>query len=395
MSTSFPPAPAGATPPPAPAGSTSDPEPTQPVLVPVLLAVLGSVAGTLAGKYLEADPSLNLVAAAVGAAIPPLVSVAGPYSALRAAAGALIAVAALVLTYTGFTVSDALRDEPATFPVPAALEVDGGADPGGAASSGGETGGGEGEGGNGEQVVDELTTCEGELCITISTPSVVCTTTGCEPAVVVSSTGSVPLTVTSVEVEGDGAGRFGHDGGCAPGTTLGEGAQCTLRVTYTPGEAAAQATLVIHQNLAGPATRVVLQGEGGPVQPESDLDLVPASLDSCSVVPGGSLSGADGLTIFVGVRNLGPGTLDRLVPYTLTSDLGPSGGGNTGVGTTGLTGMQVDLVAQDYGKRHRFTIVVDPLSEIAESDETNNVLPVDVDLPGAVPETRDVPCSVP
>lgn len=103
--------------------STAEPgaEPTdkrQHAAIPMLLAVIGSVAGTLVTSALSSSPELALLGAALGAAIPPLVAVAGPFTHLRLWGGVLIAVIALVVTYGGFTVRDkAMGVQDPTFPV--------------------------------------------------------------------------------------------------------------------------------------------------------------------------------------------------------------------------------------------------------------------------------------
>jgi hypothetical protein len=95
----------------------------------LLLAVLGSVAGTLVTNAFATSQNLSfttsqnltLFGAVLGAAIPPLIAVAGPYTNLRLGLGLLIAVGALVLTYGGFIAKDKLSNTPASetiFPVP-------------------------------------------------------------------------------------------------------------------------------------------------------------------------------------------------------------------------------------------------------------------------------------
>lgn len=131
-------------------------------------------------------------------------------------------------------------------------------------------------------------------------------------------------------------------------------------------------------------------GGSDPTLPDIQLFTVP----ECSVVPGSALSGADGLTIFVALRNGGPGIVERSVPVSVVSDTGLSSRTNTGISTgSAFSPLQVDLSSGDYGRVHRFTVTADPDDEIAERDEGNNQLVVMVDLPARPAGAEDVPCS--
>lgn len=129
-----------------------------------------------------------------------------------------------------------------------------------------------------------------------------------------------------------------------------------------------------------------------PTGPDIQLFTVP----ECSVVPNGSLSGADNLTIFVAVRNGGPGAIDRLVPVLLESDTGLRAESNNAISSgSAFNPLQVDLSADDYSRTHRFTVTADPNNEIIERDESNNVLTVTVTLPARPSSSQDVPCTSP
>ncbi len=135
--------------------------------------------------------------------------------------------------------------------------------------------------------------------------------------------------------------------------------------------------------------------DSGPTLNPGGPDFVLFSLPECSVVPGGSLSGADNLTLFVALRNAGPGDWTTLVPFRLTSPTGLSGGGNTAISTgSAFTGMQVDLRPADWSGTHRFTITADPDNAVVERDESNNTLEIDVTLPPRPSGATDVACSL-
>lgn len=135
-------------------------------------------------------------------------------------------------------------------------------------------------------------------------------------------------------------------------------------------------------------------GTGGGGGDRSLPDIQLFTVPECSVVPGGALSGADNLTIFVAVRNGGPGPLERLVPVSVASDTGLGSRANSGISTgSAFSPLQVDLSPADYGRVHRFTVTADPDGEIPERDEGNNQLEVVVDLPDRPDNAEDVACS--
>ncbi|MBM7797719.1 hypothetical protein JOE57_000640 [Microlunatus panaciterrae] len=375
--------------------STGEPatEPTkkpQHPALPMLLAVIGSVAGTLVSNAFDASQNLTLLGATLGAALPPLVSVAGPHTHLRLWTGALIAVIALAVTYGGFTIRDkAMGVQETTFPVPKSQPT---RPPQSTPTPTPQTTAQPTSSGS---TPTPGVTCEGELCISWTPQQLHCASDPCAPVVTVRSDGTQVLQVTGLKFTGDAADRLWQEGTC-PGKSLHQGETCTITVRVKPGPAG-HAQLRIQHNLQGPASLVDIDVDASTTAtPVANLDLSLFTLPECSVVPGGALSGADNLTIFVAVRNSGPAQLSRLVPFTITSDTGLTGGGNTAVSTgSGFSAMQVDLRPGDYGHAHHFTVTIDPSNEIAERDEMNNTLKVTVSLPARPSQAQDVPCTSP
>jgi hypothetical protein len=235
--------------------STVDsPKAVRPTTVPMVLAVVASVCGTLVTGAFEASPGMRLFGAALGAAIPPLVAVAGPFAGLRAATGVLVTAGALFVTYSGFTVADyATNQEQSTFPLPPRLPP---TSPTPTPSVTTPTP---------SNTAGTAVTCEGELCISVTPMVLHCSMAGCDNDVTVRSTGSVPLRITMIEFDGPAAGSFSQDGDCE-NRELQENEECSVTVQFTPGEAR-DARLVIHQNLQGPPTIVALEGEIDPSKP--------------------------------------------------------------------------------------------------------------------------------
>lgn len=182
------------------------------------------------------------------------------------------------------------------------------------------------------------------------------------------------LAVGSCGDDGDGGGGDTTTTGAGDTTTTGAGETTTTgsgETTTTGG--------------GGTATT-------DPSGPDIQLFTVP----ECSVVPGGALSGADNLTMFVAVRNGGPGEVNRLVPVAVQSDRGHRARPNAAISTgSSFNPLQVDLSPSDYNQSLRFVITADPDNEIVERDESNNELIVTVRLPDRPTTSQDVPCSSP
>ena len=133
--------------------------------------------------------------------------------------------------------------------------------------------------------------------------------------------------------------------------------------------------------------------EPPPLDP-SGPDLTISTVDGCEVIANGALSGADVLNMYVALRNLGPGDVSGLVPISGESDTGLTLDMHAAVGTgSASTALQVDLSLGDYDRRHEFTITVDPRNETVESDESNNVISITVDLADRPTTFVEVPCT--
>jgi hypothetical protein len=112
----------------------------------MLLAIAGSICGTLLTAALNTSPTVRLIGALLGSAIPPLVTFAGPYHRLRAGLAVAVTAGALIITYGGFTLFDFATERKETFPLPASVPQ-----PNDSASSPASD---SGDGGNGPTLVD-------------------------------------------------------------------------------------------------------------------------------------------------------------------------------------------------------------------------------------------------
>jgi HYDIN/CFA65/VesB family protein len=107
-------------------------------------------------------------------------------------------------------------------------------------------------------------------------------TTSCHPGAVLVNTGASRLTITGVEIAGDGPGEFTAGSECV-GRTLEPGSSCETRISFTAAAAGPRrTTLVIHQTLPAPdrGTRVDLSGAGRPATDGPFCATDPASTDA-------------------------------------------------------------------------------------------------------------------
>jgi mono/diheme cytochrome c family protein len=99
--------------------------------------------------------------------------------------------------------------------------------------------------------------------------------------------GPMPAVLELASIVGPGASQFRLEGGCARGSVLIAGTSCELSIGFTPGDAAAQATLQLRSDQANPAS-VLLLGDARPA-PEAPAPLETAlPVDSgggCSAGP--------------------------------------------------------------------------------------------------------------
>jgi hypothetical protein len=271
--------------------------------VQIAAAIVGALATTLAASTLGGSPTGNLVAAAVGAALPPFVTYVGPRQHLRLGATAAVVAIALGVTYGSVTLFDAAADRQ-TFPGPN-QEAPAPPEPGPA--PGPSPGPDPSE--PGIRVTPEVLTC---------TPD------GCERPVLIESTGSEPLRTAEVEIEGE---HFSAGDECEQRVIEDS---CEFTVAYQPpdGVESASAELVVLQD---PRTVVRLEGSGGAAP---DVTLTGAA---CTLGPGPvahftlTVSGPEGASVPVAIALAdGSGAQDSLtagvatpIAVDLTAELTP------------------------------------------------------------------------
>lgn len=345
--------------------------------------ILSGVCGIVLTAVFDGSPRTRLIGAIVGIVVAALLTVNGPFVNVRATAAVGTTILAVLLTFGGAKAVETAGG-PVIIGTEGPIETSSTTSPPTSTSPS-------------ASIPATWSTCEGSLCIRVTPRQVTCTVESCPP-VVVSNPGGRNLRIGAVEITGGAADGFRHDDGCA-GRILRVGATCAIKLAYQ-GAVAGKATLVIHQNLDGPATKVALTAVGVVVsssvapQPGPDLYLSATNL-RCSVVRKGSLSGADGLSVFLAVLDKGTVPHQHLVPFSLSSDTGLEGGGNSGISDgTAVTGMQADLRPSDYGQVHHLVATVDPHNEIVEENEDNNRLDIQLSLGARPTDWVDQPCRV-
>ncbi len=369
-------------PPPPASAAPRAPEPGAAIAwVGMVVSVAGSLLGTWVTGQLDGSPTQKLAGAVLGAVVPALLTEALSKGRTRPAVALVVAVLAIALTYVTLTGSSYATQTPSEFPLP----------PG----------------------VDSPTGAEKEVRDGVGiehTPTYLeCTAHGCSEPVRVSNAGTVPLEVTDIEVEGPDAASFraDPDGACAHHTLPQPGDECSFDVVYTPSGHAEReaATVVVHQNLPGDATRIPVSGEGhgdggtgsgGETDPAAPFELELGTEVQCVHQRGGTADGADALQLFLSLR-LVQGEADALpglVGVSAVSDSGASWHGSTAVGSAAVV-AQLGLGDADYAREHLVTVTADAGNEVREVDEGNNRIVVQVRVPERPVESTTPlsPCS--
>jgi len=339
--------------------------------VQLLFAMIGSVCGTLITGALDTSPTVRLIGAVLGAAVPTLIGYAGPHTHLRATVGIAATAVALFVTYGGFTLFAFATDRPETFPLPAGVP-----DP------------------DKDQSGSTTVTVHGGPDIKVTPESLKCTSDGCE-TVTIESTGEKPLEVRTIEFDGEAASEFSQAGDCE-NHTLDKGQDCRLTVNFTPSAPGTRlARLVIHQNLPKLPTYVPLEGQGSAVFSMGDLVTSPEDVDcvhqQAGAIDHGELK--DALQIFFTLRLDGasPHQLNKLVLVSARSNRGPSASARGGIGAGRVAALP--LKPDDYGHTHIVTVSLDPNNEVAEDNEANNRLTVRVGVPLHPQSTQNLHCT--
>jgi hypothetical protein len=335
------------------------------------LAIIGAVLATLVTGTLNTSPATRLIGAAVGAAIPVLVTSGGGQGLMLSL---FLTGGALFVTYGGFTVFDYAADKKETFPLPSAMP-----DP--------------------EENSPPIETTQGERALEVKPERVHCSSDGCDE-VSVTSTGDAVLEIYDIEFVGEAAEEFDDDSDCEQ-STLQKGETCGVHVTFAPSGASGTrtSTLRIHHNVGPDPSDVPVEGEfedGGPPppQPPSLGDLVASRSGlRCLHVRGGALvdhQPRDAIQIFFRLRFLDASDGPNSVLVIARSNLGPRGQSS---GTRdGERDVALALEPDDYGRRHRVTVTLDPDRKVSESNKGNNRLTVIVELPAQPGSPQPLTC---
>jgi hypothetical protein len=88
-------------------------------LAQVMLAMISAICVTLITNALDTSPTVSLIGATLAAAVPAMITAGGPHGAALAVG---VTVAALGVTYVGFTAADAATNRAPTFPLSKELQ---------------------------------------------------------------------------------------------------------------------------------------------------------------------------------------------------------------------------------------------------------------------------------
>lgn len=307
----------------------------------VFIAVLASVCVMLLTRALPAStPELALVGVVLGAAIPPFISTAGRRRGLRVTMAVLVTIVAIGVTYAGTVVVDTVTQEE-TLPYSNVLAGE----------------------------IPPPPPPRGSAGRMEATPAVLDCTPDCEGPVTIRNTGEVRFVIEDIDVGGEDAESFSHDGSCG-GVELGEGDGCEFTVAFHPNDtdSEATATLLIRNDVTENEATVDLTGH----TPRPEIDLMITASDVRCTYEAADTEGGDGsLTVVFSVTVTGTDESGD-VPVTVSGDSGSSDTTTVFVGEGAYETVLSLSVAGENGGEHMIEVNVDPADEIAETDESNN-----------------------
>lgn len=337
---------------------------------PVVLAMIGSVCGTLITDALDTTPTVRLIGAVLGAAIPTLVTYAGSYSHLRASVGIAVTAVALFVTYGGFTLVDFATDQPKTFPLPPAVPEP-----------------------DEEESSASTEMSQGGIGIKVTPEVLRCSSDACEQPVTIKSTGEKSLRVTTIELEGEAASSFRHGGECENQSLL-KDEDCSLNVSFASSGTGGneRARLIIHQNLPSPPTYVDLEGEGGAEKPIGDLVASPIGV---ACIHQGAVDARDVVKIYFFLQLVGanPNSLPGGVLVTGRSNIGHFVSYRSRVSDQEKSVASLLVWPGSYGRTGSVFVRLDPKNQVREDNEDNNQLRVSVPLPERPARTQALDCA--
>jgi hypothetical protein len=327
--------------------------------VQMLLSVLASICVTFVAGALGSSPAGKLGGAALGAALPVLITAAGPWRHLRIGVALAAAGVALFVTYSGFTAANYATQSKPTFPSLPQVPTPGPPAPSTPTPTPSGT----------------PTPHPPVPQIDVTPHALSCTSDGCASAVTIKSAGTGPLQIGDIDVAGEARADFATDGACAH-TEIGPHETCELHVAYTPsvsGEVR-HARLIIHQSLNGGPTLVALRGDATSVL----TDLVAATAGVTCLYHDGSLR----ITFPLEHSGAAPAAP---VHVSASSESGLAGQTDRSLDGDAATAVELPLRESDHGTTPAITLAVDPDDAIAEADESNNRLLVTVTVPSEPP----------
>ncbi|MEU8413464.1 hypothetical protein AB0C24_11795 [Amycolatopsis japonica] len=305
------------------------------------------MSATIITNIADAKDPVKLASMALAAALPPFISMVGPWRHIRVSMAALVSIGALFLTYGGSLAAGAAAN--VEF-VPSPRSI----------------------------IAGPATTPSPSPPLSTTPPGmdVAPVSLSCKPKcdrnVTIANTGIKTLQVTAIDLEGPGKDRFSRTGTCAH-KMLKPGQACSVSVLFTArgpqGEQTAQ--LVINNN-RGSAAIVTLTGEA--TSPGFDLTVSVTGL-KCVYQPAGAPKGRDVIEVSLRLSMTGTKPSNRLtvVPVAVR---GSSGASTVVRGTIGSKPGSIVAVlpirAADYNQRRTITVTVDPGNTIAEQKESNN-----------------------
>jgi hypothetical protein len=315
----------------------------------VVLAVLAAVCGALLTSAVQPHPQWNLVGAGVAAAVPPLITAAGPRPGIRVATALVITVGAIAIAYGGLgLLSYTANKDPILPPIPGIPVLN--------------------RGGSGQIQA-------GKSSVAVSPEAKLqCHVDRCDQQVSVQNIGESALKIGAITFSGEDKADFSRTEACE-NQVLASEATCVFDVRFTPSGSFRDrhTKLTINHSAEGGSWEVDLEG----IMSGSDLSASTKGL-SCSFDHGV-------LKVWFPIAVSGAKIDDgkRGVHVVATSSSGLGADYRSPIAAPGKSlrsTVMLKPTATQFGRAHVVLVNVDPDDEFAETNEGNNRFTVIVTL---------------
>lgn len=124
---------------------------------------------------------------------------------------------------------------------------------------------------------------------------------------------------------------------------------------------------------------------------DKNPDFYWGSKPTCIFMPASNAS-VDKLQVLIKIANTHQDVVRYQIPFDLVGETGQQGGGVAN-SEAGINVLEIPLAPSDFDQKHRITLTIDPENIIQETNESNNSMILEGDIPMRPNQIQKLPCS--